>query len=185
MGGTDKMLRRRGARARKAGDRRLRPDRTRNCGQQHFQLPMFTILASLRRKVFAPHSDGHQIDAVGGEADGQPSADAEGVGSRFRRKRLPCGSSLPENDSRPRCRCRCVPANQIRQLLFCRSLAVRRWTRPSALRLAAEKIGTRTFATTDFPRFSGFSLAVNTSCVPVSNPWSVVFCGDGPYDSRP
>jgi len=26
---------------------------------EHFQLPMFTILASLRRKVFAPHSDGH------------------------------------------------------------------------------------------------------------------------------
>jgi hypothetical protein len=31
-------------------------------------------------------------------------------------------SSLPENDSRPRCRC--VPATQIRQLLFCRSLLV-------------------------------------------------------------
>jgi hypothetical protein len=34
---------------------------------------------------------------------------AEGVGSRFRRKRLPCGSSLPENDSRPRSRS--VPPN--------------------------------------------------------------------------
>jgi hypothetical protein len=33
--------------------------------------------------------------------------------------RLPCGSSWPENDSRPRSRC--VPPNQIRQLLFCRS----------------------------------------------------------------
>jgi hypothetical protein len=27
----------------------------------------------------------------------------EGVGSRFRRSRLPCGCSSPENDSRPRC----------------------------------------------------------------------------------
>jgi hypothetical protein len=30
------------------------------------------------------------------------SCSAEGVGSRFRKKRLPFGSSLPENDSRPR-----------------------------------------------------------------------------------
>jgi hypothetical protein len=30
---------------------------------EHLQLPTFTILASLRRDVFTPHSDGHQIDA--------------------------------------------------------------------------------------------------------------------------
>jgi hypothetical protein len=30
----------------------------------------------------------------------------EGVGSRSRSRGRPCGSSLPENDSRPRCRCR-------------------------------------------------------------------------------
>jgi hypothetical protein len=35
----------------------------------------------------------------------------KGVGSRFRGKRVPCGWSLPENDSRPRSRC--VPPNQI------------------------------------------------------------------------
>jgi hypothetical protein len=54
----------------------------------------------------------------------------KGSGVVFRRKRLPCGSSWPENDSR-----------QSR-------LSLR----------GCEKIGTGTFATTDFPEFSPFRL---------------------------
>ena len=60
-------------------------------------------------------------NAAGGDqgpANEFASRFAEGVGSRFRRKRFLCGSSLPENDSRPRSHR--VPPNQIRQSLFCR-----------------------------------------------------------------
>jgi protein O-mannosyl-transferase len=63
-------------------------------------------------------------NAAGGDqgpANEFASRFAEGVGSRFRRRRFLCGSSLPENDSRPRSHR--VPPNQIRQSLFCRSQA--------------------------------------------------------------
>jgi hypothetical protein len=100
------------------GRRRLRLAVKRRCahGARTLQPKTLTISPASGEDLA-----GHRSPEVLGPANELVSRFAEGVGSRFRRKRLPYGSSLPENDSRPRSRS--VPPNQIRQLLFCRSLA--------------------------------------------------------------
>jgi enediyne biosynthesis protein E4 len=70
-----------------------------------------------------------------GSANELLSRFADGVGSRFRRERIPLGSLLPENDSRPRSRW--VSPHEIRPLRFCRSQGERTTRRTPGRRVAA------------------------------------------------